>query len=320
MILILSDSEDNSTAEVIMWLRHLKKPFIRINRTDLIHSATYNSQTGRLSFTVNNQIIQLSQLTGYWYRRGDLTLPVDLPAGGEKSVLNEMARNMKREKDFLRQFLHYKINQLPRICSHQKAHVNKLEVLEKAQQCGLLIPPTLVSGSKAGVGRFMKKNGQLIMKSIDTGLYFTGSSDNTLIMQYTEMLPPELLAQLPENFPPATFQKAIQKRYELRIVYLQEKCYAMAIFSQHDKQTRVDFRRYNLRKPNRNLPFKLPAPISKKLVKLMQAIELNTGSIDMLVDRNGDFYFLEVNPVGQFGMTSYPCNYFLEKKFAEAFS
>jgi len=37
----------------------------------------------------------------------------------------------------------------------------------------------------------------------------------------------------------------------------------------------------------------------------------------MIRARNGDFIFLEINPVGQFGMTSIPCNYFLEKKIAE---
>jgi hypothetical protein len=32
---------------------------------------------------------------------------------------------------------------------------------------------------------------------------------------------------------------------------------------------------------------------------------------------NGDIYFLEVNPAGQFGMVSTPCNYYLEEKIAE---
>jgi hypothetical protein len=35
------------------------------------------------------------------------------------------------------------------------------------------------------------------------------------------------------------------------------------------------------------------------------------------VARDGREVFLEVNPVGQFGMVSRPCNYQLERKVAE---
>jgi len=44
---------------------------------------------------------------------------------------------------------------------------------------------------------------------------------------------------------------------------------------------------------------------------------LNSGSIDILVTPNNEYVFLEVNPVGQFGMVSQPCNYYLEKRIAE---
>ncbi|WP_447951552.1 hypothetical protein [Chryseobacterium koreense] len=46
-------------------------------------------------------------------------------------------------------------------------------------------------------------------------------------------------------------------------------------------------------------------------------LELATCSIDMIVNKDWEYYFLEINPVGQFGMISNPCNYFLEKKLAE---
>jgi D-alanine-D-alanine ligase-like ATP-grasp enzyme len=49
----------------------------------------------------------------------------------------------------------------------------------------------------------------------------------------------------------------------------------------------------------------------------MNKLDLNCGSIDMIVTPKNEYVFLEVNPVGQFGMVSYPCNYNLEKKIAE---
>jgi D-alanine-D-alanine ligase-like ATP-grasp enzyme len=90
----------------------------------------------------------------------------------------------------------------------------------------------------------------------------------------------------------------------------------MAIFSQNDEQTKIDFRKYNHLKPNRNVPFMLPPEIEKKLIQLSKKIGVNCGSIDMIVTSNNDFVFLEINPIGQFGMVSTPCNYVLNEKIA----
>ncbi|MFM2393606.1 MAG: grasp-with-spasm system ATP-grasp peptide maturase [Bacteroidota bacterium] len=48
----------------------------------------------------------------------------------------------------------------------------------------------------------------------------------------------------------------------------------------------------------------------------MSYFKLDSGSIDFVLTKEGDFGFLEINPVGQFGMVSFPCNFHLEKKIA----
>jgi glutathione synthase/RimK-type ligase-like ATP-grasp enzyme len=121
---------------------------------------------------------------------------------------------------------------------------------------------------------------------------------------------------LPLNFFPSLFQQKIEKKYELRVFYLNNVFYSMAIFSQNDMKTKIDFRNYNYKTPNRNVPYKLPLEIESKLHLLMLQLELTTASIDLIVDLNENYVFLEVNPDGQFGMISYPCNYYLEKEIA----
>ena len=83
----------------------------------------------------------------------------------------------------------------------------------------------------------------------------------------------------------------------------------MAIFSQADKQTSIDFRNYNYEKPTRRVPYKLPKKFEDKLREFMKLAYLNTGSIDIIRNEKNEYVFLEVNPVGQFGMVSKPCNY-----------
>jgi D-alanine-D-alanine ligase-like ATP-grasp enzyme len=93
----------------------------------------------------------------------------------------------------------------------------------------------------------------------------------------------------------------------------------MAVCSQNHEQTKTDFRKYLSADKgiNRYISFQLPDYIEIKLTKLMVGLGLETGSIDLILTNNGQFIFLEVNPVGQFGMTSAPCNYHIEKDIAQ---
>ena len=91
----------------------------------------------------------------------------------------------------------------------------------------------------------------------------------------------------------------------------------MAIFSQLDTQTEVDFRKYNFEKPNRTVPYELPEGLRSKIAILMSRLGLDTGSLDLIRAADGRYIFLEVHSIGQFRMVSRPCNYNLEKKVAE---
>jgi len=187
-----------------------------------------------------------------------------------------------------------------------KSNTNKIEVLELAKELNLSIPDTIITTLKKDL---LNCKWRLINKNI-SNIAHLSTKDKTYHNRTVE-IHPDLL---PETFFPSLFQKLIDKKYELRIFYLKKKFYSMAIFSQEDAKTALDFRNYNYLKPNRTVPFELPLDIQNKLEKLMSRLELNTGSIDMIISKKDEFVFLEVNPDGQFGMVSQPCNYYLEKK------
>jgi hypothetical protein len=64
-------------------------------------------------------------------------------------------------------------------------------------------------------------------------------------------------------------------------------------------------------------PFALPAAIKDKLSLLIAELGYSTCSVDMLIDENGAYHFLEINPVGQFGALSIYCDYTIEKDIAK---
>lgn len=72
MVLIISDTDDLSTHEVIDWLRFYKIDFLRISRNDkIIFNKIVISNTDlNVSFFINNKQYSLTDFKAFWYRRG----------------------------------------------------------------------------------------------------------------------------------------------------------------------------------------------------------------------------------------------------------
>lgn len=321
MILIISEHNDVSTTDVIKWIIHLKKEFIRINSNDTI--SIKDIEIGNnFTLLINNEIeIFYSQITSVWYRRGFLNIDILQKTYDSNcyEFYEELDNACKKQNHLIVQdlltFLFYKLDKLKHINSFFTADINKLWVLEKAISVGLKIPKTFITSSKQSLSNFINNEHFVITKHINNGLPL--KNKDLVIYNYTAILETDLLNKLSDEFFPSLFQNEIQKEYELRIFFLDGLFHTMAIFSQIDVQTKVDFRNYNFDKPNRNVPFILPIKIAKKLKKLMNLCKLNCGSIDMILDTKKEYYFLEINPIGQFGMVSNPCNYFIEEVIAK---
>jgi len=306
MILVLSENKDKSTTVVLSWLRYFNKKYIRVNKEDILK---IKCLTDGIYININKEKeINITEITSFWYRRGFLNLKNEL-----KNDWVSLSNFLNEESYHLKNYIHYLLKEKNSLGSISSSIANKLIVNELAVKSNLRIPKSYLFTEKKELLKVFKKN-KLITKVI-AGNGFVNLDDNQYGVFYTTLL--EDINDFPENFAPSYFQEYINKRYELRIFFLKGKFYSMAIFSQNDEQTKVDFRKYNFKKPNRNVAFKLPVSIEKRLLKLMDLMNLKCASIDMLVDNNLQYYFLEVNPIGQFGMVSYPCNYGIEKLIAK---
>ncbi|MDO9254630.1 MAG: hypothetical protein Q7U54_03885 [Bacteroidales bacterium] len=52
----------------------------------------------------------------------------------------------------------------------------------------------------------------------------------------------------------------------------------------------------------------------------MKKLKLNMGSIDIIKSIEGKYYFLEINPVGQYDFVSFHCNYNIHMEIAKYLS
>jgi ATP-GRASP peptide maturase of grasp-with-spasm system len=325
LICIFSNSGDYSTSDVVSWLHYLgKKEVIRINYDDVNSDDSIQIDVcgNNFSFQVAGQVVYLKDIEAVWYRKGknwlcdDLFYPVTV--NNHYKFTGYLKNKLKNEETKLSQYLHYIIEKnVPVLGTAVKSELNKLIILNIAKRVNLLVPQFYITNTKESMQEITSQSSDLITKSLSDGLFlFEKTEANTGYFSYTEIVDKEKVNTLPTRFSPSFLQENIRKKFELRIFFIDNTCYAMAIFSQTDEKTKIDFRKYNEEKPNRYVPFKLPEEIDKKIKALFQILNLNTGSVDMIVDEKYDFYFLEINPVGQFGMVSQPCNYYLEKLIA----
>lgn len=311
-ILIASIEEDQSTSDVVDWLLKKQQKFVRLNSSKELNIKILKIDNNEISFNIKSdeRIISKSDIKSFWYRKGVVKI--------KTSKLDDNLIKFKwyfdGEVDALKTFLIHELDKIAPVNKLYNSNVNKLVQLAVASKCKLNIPETIITSDKASVQSFIQ-NKPIITKSIQLPfIYADNKNINSLLTSEYNL---NDLKKSSQTFFYTKFQTNIIKKLELRIFYLDRKFYSMAIFSQTNSKTKIDFRNYDTKRPNRCVPFTLNDEIKNKLHKLMKRLDLASGSIDMLVDEKNNYYFLEVNPVGQFGMVSIPCNYYLEKKVAE---
>ena len=298
-VMIVSESSDKSTENVIDWLYYYGVKIIRRN-TD--------KDFFKFNIHISNELTK-SNLGDYiiWNRRGYFPiLPSDLRhtewipylKGEQQPVL--FAFEEIQSKNIIGSY-------------YQEFSNNKILNLKKAINAGFLIPDTIVTNNKIDLFNFIDINKKYITKSLryapsleTKDFYYSGAG--TVFFNMDEVS---------DHFAPSMIQEYIEKDFEIRVFFVDDLFFAMAIFSQNDEKTRVDFRNYNDIKPNRNIPFNLSSEILNKLKKFVNEINCDTGSIDLIMTPNNEIVFLEINPMGQYHWLSESCNYYIDKKIAE---
>jgi len=305
MILILSESNDKITDAVIDWLLIGKSQFVRVNETDYISNVLITEEDVIIVYE-NGLQININEISTFWHRRGDLKFkPIvglnrtDLPI--------QVKQHLHDEWSDIKKFIFFHLHQKQGIFN-KTLTVNKLIVLQFAKDLGLSIPHWVISCKNSNLPKF-----NVVTKAISDSLdLYIGDKYYTF---YTEKFQQKQQNSGNRSFFPTFFQEQINKFIDIRTIFIKGNIWSMAIYETSNIEQIVDFRKnYGNHK---YLPITLPDNIDLKLKKLMKKMHLDYAAIDLILDNNDKYYFLEVNPYGQFEMVSGPCNYYIEKNIAK---
>jgi ATP-GRASP peptide maturase of grasp-with-spasm system len=317
MVLILSENNDLSTDKVIEWLYFWEvKDIIRINEDDKIFIKAIDVQKNTVILLFNNREINLSDIDFFWFRRGNLNHFI------YKQIQFENVRLSKNVNDYLnyewlmcRNYIFHNLQQKKSLGNFFRSATNKLINLRMAKECGLEIPETFISTFASDLINFQNQF-SVITKPVGEAMPVYQDSGHYKMLT-TSVEKDQCINQCSTYICPVLFQEKIEKQFEIRVFVMYEEIYAMAIFSQKNTKTNVDYRNYDHEKTNRMIPYYLPMEVQQKILHFMKRIDLDTGSIDMIKTPDNRYIFLEVNPAGNIEMVSVKCNYNIEKKIAK---
>jgi glutathione synthase/RimK-type ligase-like ATP-grasp enzyme len=202
-----------------------------------------------------------------------------------------------------------------------KLNFNKFIFLDTCKQLRISTPNTLITRKKSDLLVFAReqKNGVIVKSMAAIFLHCVSVSEEEEIWQkgMTIAVDEHKLSRIPEEFDLSLFQEKLDKKYELRVFYIDGLCFSQVIFSQKHAFSEVDYRQGLGGSEMRQCNFKLPAPVVTQIKALMGSLDLNIGCIDIVVTRQDDFVFLEVNPSGIFTDMMDNCNYDMHYEIAK---
>lgn len=294
-ILILTHADDFSANNVIEWLRYYNAPFIRWNtEDDFDFECRINSEQTSIIVLCNGIPYDLENIGAVWFRRGYINLPKALINSTEMDLdaVFYIERHLFREKESIHNYIYWELMEKPHINCPHKYDINKLQVLNCAKEIGLCIPNTIITHSLENINNICIQNNHYITKSISDNLVIR-RNDVERMMCLTNLVD-KLKDTTNCDFYYSLFQEKVNKKFELRIFFLFDEYFPAAIFNDN-----IDGR---VLSDGNNLvricPVSIPEQVLNKLKALMKKINLESGSIDMIVTEKDEYVFLEVNPVG----------------------
>ena len=182
----------------------------------------------------------------------------------------------------------------------KSASNNKALQLKTAVAVGLSVPETLISNNPTDAALFVAEHQRVIYKPLSPAAWVTTGGDSHLT--FTTIVTHEQILAAADaiEYAPCIFQKYINKKYEVRSVFMGKTCISAIITSENNKIP-VDWRVNYLSRDGLLIDkIELPSEVKEKCFHLMNQLGIVFGSFDFCVDQNDEYFFLEVNPMGQF--------------------
>lgn len=176
----------------------------------------------------------------------------------------------------------------------------KLRQIRVARELGLLIPETVVTNRGQDVLDFIRCHRRCIIKPLAAGAFMHDGQSWGLFTNVISLEDAERVLDSAE-LAPVMVQRQVEKHRELRITIIGEQLFACVIETRatESRAAQIDWRAIAPeRLPHRLTP--IPQELETALRGMLRHYGLNYGAFDVIQEPDGRYWFLELNPNGQY--------------------
>lgn len=297
-VLILTQEFDPTVDPVITTLTERGARVARIDlsyfpRRLTVTTSNFGEPRRLLHDRETGRIVDLDQIASVWYRR-----PTAFDFGTDMSA---------PEREFARREAMQGVGGILR--ATDCLWVNRPDVdavselkpyqLDLARRLGMRVPRTLMTNDPQEVSDLLATADRPIAYKAFTGgvIHYPGAFPAGLL---TTVVGDELREHLDRvGHTMCMFQEYVDKAYEVRLTVMGNTYFPVTIDSQATDETKADWRGLSSTMPYG--PYRpLPDEVVKKTQALMAELGAVYGAVDFIVTPDGEYVFLEVNPMGQF--------------------
>ena len=306
MVVVLADMRDEITVKVLESLKVLGVGFFHIHEEDKIFIDRIDVSNPKLCISVNREVgLNLAECV-VWNRHSFILKQGILNSVGDDGITSHQYSFLFNEVSVLGEHVIRCLKQYKLFGWQVSSKLNKLQVIHQAQKIGFNVPQTFVVGNAYSID----SNLQYVTKSISE--IHQISDNQSISTNFTYSINPKELGET-EQFFPSLLQQMVSKIGDVRLFVFRDLFYACLIVSDNGE---IDYRQnYNLAS-TRFLPYEIDKATQAKVYSLFEKLDLDSGSVDFMLDSDGELWFLEVNPEGQFGFMEYHCGYDIAKHIA----
>jgi glutathione synthase/RimK-type ligase-like ATP-grasp enzyme len=289
-ILLITNKGDITTDFIVQRLHERKTSFYRLNTDEISKTIEISFDIVNGSYFIKDKLlntqIDLTKFSAVYFRRPELPIPTQSLDSIEVEFIQSEITGVLEGMYRILQCAYWISN----VFSIRNAE-NKIYQLMMAKDLGFRIPQSLISNSFENANKFFVDQRNCIIKPIRVGRL----GDEKII--FTNRL---------ESFPedtdeiescPQFFQEEIKKRGDVRVTVVGKKVFSALIHSQENPDTITDWRKGQMELNHSE--HQLPIELEKLCIALVSQLELGFGAIDLILDEEGNYFFLEINPNGQ---------------------
>tara|TARA_R110000751_G_scaffold54003_1_gene116458 strand:- start:452 stop:1402 length:951 start_codon:yes stop_codon:yes gene_type:complete len=290
MILIITNERDLTTDFVVRELKRRGRDHFRLN-TNAIANMSFALDPTVMSLVVSSgeKRVEINQVRAGYFRRPELPDLKKLDHAGLRAYAST-------EWSALLKSLYLLIGS--RWFSHPRDILiaeDKPSQIYLAKRLGLNVPDTVITND-LDAARTLFDNGPVVAKPHRQAVVENDGAEHVMFTSRIEAVAEEDRETL--QYAPVIFQRLIPKKFDIRVTVVGEQVFSVAIHSQEYDEASLDWRRGSNPKIRHEV-ITLPGDIQLACTELVRQQKLRFGAIDLVLGEDGQFWFLECNPNGQ---------------------